>query len=128
MRWEHTFLTRIGAVEKENWLNKHDAGNCFGGPAAARLSHTPEVNVKRHNTRMQNEKPYNTPETINKQKLTRQNNSSWRLSVDKMVATRLERGVNSNAIKVICEHCGKSVGKPNYARHHGERCKHRPEA
>lgn len=32
-------------------------------------------------------------------------------------------GRNPNNTKVTCEHCGKTMGKPNYSRSHGDRCK-----
>ena len=33
---------------------------------------------------------------------------------------------NPNKIKVTCEHCGKTMGKPNYSRSHGDRCSASP--
>jgi HNH endonuclease len=32
-------------------------------------------------------------------------------------------GNNPNSKKVTCTHCGKTMGKPNYSRSHGDKCK-----
>ena len=37
----------------------------------------------------------------------------------------LEEGKHFSQIKITCEHCNKTISKPNYTRWHGDRCKNK---
>lgn len=38
-----------------------------------------------------------------------------------------KRNGTGNYCRMICPHCGKESGKPNYTRSHGDKCKFKPE-
>lgn len=72
---------------------------------------TPESNAKRWDTRRQNGTDKRTDESIQKQK-----------------ATRIARNIpNPNTIRVTCIYCDKMVGKPNFSKYHGDKCKQKPK-
>ena len=71
---------------------------------------TPKSNKKRWDTRRQNGTDKRTDDSIQKQK-----------------DTRIARNIpNPNTIQVTCIHCGKTIGKPNFGKYHGDRCKRKP--
>ena len=71
---------------------------------------TPKSNKKRWDTRRQNGTDKRTDDSIQKQK-----------------DTRIARNIpNPNTIQVTCIHCGKTIGKPNFGKYHGDRCKQKP--
>lgn len=42
---------------------------------------------------------------------------------DNAKANMSAAALKHRAVKKVCEHCGKSVDKPNFGRFHGDRCK-----
>lgn len=45
-------------------------------------------------------------------------------SIEKMKRTRSERNISyPQTTKITCEHCGKTLGLPNYRQWHGKNCK-----
>lgn len=44
-------------------------------------------------------------------------------STQKILASKIVNGTtNTNLIKISCEHCGRTIGKPMFTRWHGDRC------
>lgn len=51
-------------------------------------------------------------------------NKGLPMSEEQKAAIRATKAATKTYL--TCEHCGKTVYKPNYFQHHGDRCKHRP--
>lgn len=118
-------------VKSKEWANcipeTTSGGNGIFTEEARKKAHSIEAQKKRHATRIERGIPYNTTETIAKQVKTRIERGTLNTitpeSILKRTETRKRNGSNSNNIKMICEHCQKTVGKPNYYRSHGLNCK-----
>ena len=129
---------------KKIWANlkpEEGDGGCIGYPLS------PESIAKQKETKKRNGSNSNTPDSSAKRVATRLTNSTFNNNPkvkEKIRETRLRNNSNANTPdsiakrlatkhtnksghyqRIICPHCGVESGKPNYVRHHGDKCKNK---